>query len=100
VRKIVLEEIRLHVDEIKVDALGNVLALKRRQAGSLPPLKVMLAAHMDEVGFMLIQDEGDGIFRFDTIGGMDERQLVGKSVLVGKDHLPGVIGAKAVHLTA
>jgi endoglucanase len=59
----------------------------------------MLAAHMDEIGFMLTQDEGDGIFRFDTVGGIDERQLVGKPVWVGHDHLPGVIGAKPIHLT-
>jgi endoglucanase len=99
VRKIVLEEVSPLVDEVRVDALGNVLALKRGAAGAARRLKVMLDAHMDEVGFMLIQDEGEGIFRFDTVGGLDERQLVGKAVWVGKDHLPGVIGAKPVHLT-
>jgi endoglucanase len=102
VRKIVLEEVRPHADEVKVDALGNVLAIKRGAAplaGEPPRLKVMLDAHMDEVGFMIVQDEGDGIFRFDTVGGFDQRLLVGKPVWVGKDHVPGVIGAKPVHLT-
>jgi len=61
---------------------------------------VMLAAHMDEVGFMVVDDEGEGIFRFDTVGGVDVRQVVGKPVWVGRQHLPGVIGAKPVHLTS
>jgi endoglucanase len=62
-------------------------------------IRVMLDAHMDEVGFMLTNDEGDGLFRFDLVGGLDERQLVGKPVWIGNDHVPGVIGAKPIHLT-
>jgi endoglucanase len=54
---------------------------------------------MDEVGLMLTNDEGEGLFRFDLVGGIDERQLVGKPVWIGKDHIPGVIGAKPIHLT-
>ena len=97
VRKIVLEQVRPAADEVKVDALGNVLATRHGQGENR--LRVMLAAHMDEVGFMLTNDEEDGIFRFDTVGGLDARQLAGKAVLVGKDHVPGVIGAKPIHLT-
>lgn len=97
VRKIVLEEIEGHADEIKVDALGNVLATKKGTSRSR--LGVMLSAHMDEVGFMLVADDGEGIFRFETVGGIDPRQLPGKAVLVGKDHTPGVIGARPIHLT-
>ena len=92
------KQVRPYADEVKVDALGNVLAT-RSAARAKPRLRVMLAAHMDEVGFMITDDEGDGIFRFDTVGGMDARQLVGKPVWVGKEHLPGVIGAKPIHLT-
>jgi tetrahedral aminopeptidase len=109
VRAIVLEEIRPHVTEFKIDALGNILATKNVASikdGATPQadhgerrLRVMIAAHMDEVGFMLTNDEGDGIFRFDTVGGLDARQLVGKSVWVGKSHVPAVIGAKPIHLT-
>lgn len=98
VRAIVLEHIKPYASEFKVDALGNVLAIRRGQGAER--LRVMVAAHMDEVGFMIIQDEGEGIYRFDTVGGLDSRHLAGKAVQVGKKHLPGVIGLKAVHLTS
>jgi putative aminopeptidase FrvX len=98
VRAIVLEQVRPYTEIARVDALGNVLVTCPGQ-GTGRRLRVLLAAHMDEIGFMLTQDEGDGIFRFDTVGGIDERQLVGKPVWVGHDHLPGVIGAKPIHLT-
>ena len=97
VREIVLEKIKDHADEIRVDALGNVLATRHGKGKNRP--RVMLAAHMDEVGFMIVYGDGDGLFRFDTAGGLDERQLVGKPVWVGADCIPGVIGAKPVHLT-
>src|SRR3989304_2335253 len=99
---IVLEQVRPHATQVKIDALGNVLVTCFGQAGNgdtQKRLQVLLAAHMDEVGFMITSDEGDGIFRFETVGGLDERQLVGKPVWVGRDHLPGVIGAKPIHLT-
>jgi tetrahedral aminopeptidase len=54
---------------------------------------------MDEVGFMLVAEDGEGIYEFKTIGGIDARNLAGKQVVVGKDHTPGVIGAKPIHLT-
>ena len=54
---------------------------------------------MDEVGFMLVDEEEGGLFRFAVVGGVDARTLVGKAVLVGKDHLPGVIGARPIHLS-
>ncbi len=97
VQKIVLSKIKPLVDEVKIDALGNILATKKGKGQNLP--KVMLAAHMDEVGFMITSDEGKGFYRFEIVGGIDPRQLAGKPVLVGKDRIPGVIGAKAIHLT-
>lgn len=96
VRKIVLEEVKPYADEVKVDALGNVLVTKKGGGRNRP--RVLLDAHMDEVGFILVSDEGDGLFGFQTVGGIDMRYLPGKPVLVGKEHLPGVIGMKPVHL--
>jgi endoglucanase len=108
VRAIVLEQLKAHFKggaqnpggEWKVDALGNVLVTcpGQGQAGDRRP-RVMLAAHMDEVGLMITNEEEKGIYRFDTVGGLDVRQLAGKPVWIGRDHVPGVIGAKPIHLT-
>lgn len=97
VRQIVIEQLKPYADEIKVDALGNVLVTKRGRGPRR--LRVMLDAHMDEVGFMLVADDGDGLFQFKTIGGIEAQHLPGKAVVVGKEHTPGVIGAKPIHLT-
>jgi tetrahedral aminopeptidase len=97
VRRMVLEEVKPYADEVKVDALGSVLV--RKKGSGRKPLRVLLDAHMDEVGFMIVKDDGDGFFQFHTVGGIDGRHLVGKQVIVGKDHTPGVIGAKPIHLT-
>jgi endoglucanase len=96
VRKIVIQAVRPYVDDLRVDAMGNVLVTCKSSVKN--PLRVMLDAHMDEVGFMIVEDEGEGIYSFEVVGGVDERQLPGKPVWVGKDRLPGVIGAKPIHL--
>ena len=97
VRSIIRDSITGFVDELHTDALGNLIALKKAKVEK--PLKVLIAAHMDEVGFMLVEKESDGIFRFKVIGGIDERALAGKPVQVGKKQKPGVIGACPVHLS-
>jgi tetrahedral aminopeptidase len=98
VRRIVLEQVRDHADAVRVDALGNVLVTKRGSKRNR--LKVMLAAHMDEVGFMVVSDEGDGFYRFEIVGGLDVSQLAGKAVFIGKEHIPAVIGMKPIHLAS
>ena len=97
VRKMVHEEVAPYADEVKTDTLGNLLATKKGRGAKR--LRVMLDAHMDEVGFMLVAEDGEGIYEFKTIGGIDARNLVGKQVVVGKDQRPGVIGTKPIHLT-
>jgi tetrahedral aminopeptidase len=97
VRRIVMEEVKPYADDVKVDVLGSVLV--RRNGSGKKPLRVLLDAHMDEVGFMIVADDGEGFFQFETVGGIDPRHLAGKQVIVGKEHVIGVIGAKPIHLT-
>jgi len=104
VRQIILDAIKDTVDEHRVDALGNLIALKRGKALSKAKgsgksrRKVMVAAHMDEIGLMIVQIEKEGSLRFRPVGGIDSRVLLAKKVLIGDDKVPGVIGSKAVHL--
>jgi tetrahedral aminopeptidase len=96
VRAIIHDQIKNLVDDVKIDAMGNLLAIKHARISK--PFKVMMAAHMDEVGFMLVEDEGDGIFIFEMVGGVDDRQLLSKQVSIGCEKTPGVIGSKPIHL--
>ena len=82
-------------DEVRTDALGNLIAVKGE--GNEGP-RVMLAAHMDEVGLMVVGIGKDGMLRVDTVGGVDERVLVSKHVRVGENGIKGVIGSKPIHL--
>jgi putative aminopeptidase FrvX len=97
VRAIILEEIRSHVAECRVDAMGNLIA--RRKGTGASKLRVLAAAHMDEVGLMVTQVEDGGLLRFAKVGGIDDRVLPARAVLVGAKRVPGVIGIKPVHLT-
>jgi tetrahedral aminopeptidase len=96
VRKIVLEEVKPYADDVKVDTLGNVLVT--RNGRGRKRARVMLDAHMDEVGFLIVDEDGEGLYRFETVGWIDVRVLVGKQVFVGKERTPAVIGAKPIHL--
>lgn len=97
VRQIITDAIADQVDEYRVDSIGNVIALNKGDGSS--DLKVMVAAHMDEVGFMISQIEESGMLRFFKVGGLDDRILPAKMVWIGDKKVPGVIGAKPVHLT-
>jgi endoglucanase len=99
VRALVVEELKPLVDEIQVDALGNVVALKRGTGDR----RVMLAAHMDEIGFMVKHVDEHGFVRLQPIGGFDARVLVAQRVIVhtADGHtLRGVLtpATKPIHL--
>ena len=97
VRKIIAEAVRDTVDELRSDTIGNLFAVKKPR-GKGNGLKVMIAAHMDEVGLMITGFDSSGGLRFRSVGGIDDRILPGKVLLVGPDKIPGVIGVKPVHL--
>lgn len=94
VRQILREELKDHVSQWKHDALGNLIALMPAESGP----KVMLAAHMDECGLMVSSIDSAGLLHFRKVGGLDDRVLVSKPVVIGNKRVPGVIGAKAIHL--
>ena len=84
-------------DEIKRDRLGNVIAYKRGM--SKKPIKIMLAAHIDEIGLMVKDIDKNGFIKFTNVGGIDQRILLSQEVIIhGKKDIFGVIGAKPPHL--
>ncbi len=95
VRNLIIEELKGYVDELKVDRMGNVIVKKK---GKNDKYHVAIAAHMDEVGLMVKGIDGSGLIKFAPIGGIDARILVSKVVYIGESRIPGVIGAKAVHM--
>lgn len=95
VRKIIRPAIESHVTDLDIDAMGNLTAFKKGTGET--NLRVLLAAHMDEIGFMVVGHESSGLIQFTNVGGIDARILPGLRVKVGKKHLPGVILWPPIH---
>ena len=95
IRDIVIREVTPLVDEVSIDNLGNVTAIKRGRERK----KVMIGAHMDEISFMVTHIEEGGFLRFHTLGGFDPKTLTAQRVIVhGKQDLIGVMGSKPIHV--
>lgn len=98
VRKIILRAIDGYVEDIRVDAVGNITAIKRGDAGEAKRRpRVMLDAHMDEVGFMVTGWGDDGLIRFTPVGGIDDRIVPGLRVRIGDEAVPGVVLWTPIH---
>ncbi len=80
IRDVIREQIKNLVDEVRVDALGNLIARKRGSGGA-PRKKVMLAAHMDEIGVMVTHIDANGFLRFAPLGGVFPLTLFGQRCL-------------------
>lgn len=97
VRALIAEQMQKTADAYRVDALGNLIACKRAPSRNPARLKVLIAAHMDEVGLLTTHIDREGYIHFDKVGGIDNRVLPSKAVLIGSARLPGVIGFKPQH---
>lgn len=95
IRELVIKEVEPLVDEIKTNNLGNVYAIKKGENSK----RVMVGAHMDEIGFIVTHIDDKGFVRFHTLGGFDPKTLTAQRVIVhGKKDLMGVMGSKPIHV--
>lgn len=95
IRQLVLKEIKGLADEISIDNMGNVTALKKGKEKK----KIMVAAHMDEIGFMVTHIDKNGFVRFTTLGGFDPKTLTSQRVIIhGKKDVIGVMASKPIHV--
>jgi len=96
VRDYIRKKAAPYADAMRTDALGNLIVFKRgkRNTGN----KLLIAAHMDEVGIIITHVTDSGFLKFDFVGGVDRRVTIGKPVVLGENNIPGIIGLKAIHL--
>lgn len=98
IRDLVISEVRPLVDELSVDNMGNVITVKKGH-NNPDGKKVMVAAHMDEIGFIVSHIDDNGFVRFQTLGGFDPKTLTAQRVIIhGKEDVVGVMGSKPIHV--
>lgn len=98
IRDLVISLVTPLVDEVKADNLGNVIAIKKAKDNP-EGKRVMVAAHMDEIGFIVTHIDDKGFVRFHTLGGFDPKTLTAQRVVIhGKKDVIGVMGSKPIHL--
>ena len=96
IRDLLIDEVEPLVDSIRVDNIGNVIAYVE---GKDTTKTVMVAAHMDEIGFMVRHIDDRGFIKFLPLGGFDPKTLTAQRVIVhGKKDLVGVMGVKPIHV--
>jgi len=97
IRRALLAELKEKGFSPVIDRMGNIIVVKEG-VGPAPRKRVLVSAHMDEVGLIVTGHTEDGFLKVTQAGGIDTRVLISKRVLVGDDNIPGVIGAVAIHL--
>lgn len=96
VRDIIIKEISPFADTVDVDNMGNVIVFKKGR--KTPSKKLLVSAHMDEVGFIVTHINSDGTVRFAPVGGVNDSAAFAKYVKIGAKKIHGVVNAKPVHL--
>ncbi len=95
IRDFIIKTCKPLADDISVDNMGNVTVFKKGKSRK----KVMIAAHMDEIGFIVTNITDEGFINFHTLGGFDPKTLTAQRVIVhGKKDIVGVMGAKPIHI--
>jgi tetrahedral aminopeptidase len=96
VRDLIKSEIKGLFDEVRVDPMGNMICRKRPgRKASKPAIKVLIACHIDEIGFYVRHIDDNGFLRVQNVGGFDTRNLFARRVLVqGKKDLVGVLNPR------
>ncbi len=97
IRRVLIDELKAKGFNPYIDRMGNVIVVKEGN-GPTPRKRVMVSAHMDEVGLIVTGHTDGGFLKVNQAGGIDPRVLISKRVVVGDDNIPGVIGAVAIHL--
>lgn len=82
--------------DIRVDNIGNVIAFKKGK--NTPTNKIMLAAHMDEIGMIVTDVTDEGMLRIATVGGVNSKVILGRAVCISNSNVMGIIGTKAIHM--
>lgn len=99
IRDMVIKELKALVDEVELDNMGNIYAIKRGSKPENERKRVMIGAHMDEIGFIVTHIDDKGFIRFHTLGGFDPKTLTAQRVLVhGKKDVIGVMASKPIHV--
>lgn len=95
VRTLIHQELEKSADEVEIDKTGNVIAHKEGKSDR----KLMICAHMDEIGFLVRHIDDNGFIRLREVGGFDPRVLLARRVTIhGKEKVNGIIGTKPLHL--
>ena len=95
IRKLIIDEVSPFVDKVETDNMGNIYAIKKGQSDK----KIMIGAHMDEIGFIVTHIDENGFIRFHTLGGFDPKTLTAQRVIIhGKEDVIGVMAAKPIHV--
>lgn len=95
IRARIIKEVTPYADKVETDNMGNVYAIKKGKEKK----RIMIGAHMDEIGFIVTHIDDNGFIRFHTLGGFDPKTLTAQRVIIhGKKDFIGVMAAKPIHV--